>query len=181
MKKCTLHPPGYSMTEFVMASFVTALLLLTLFALYISCSKLMRRAAIQTWAQQQGTYATHVIQDAFRPAVSFDIYPSYTANPGLPLAPGGTGTFCTVFNMKGQTSGFYFSGTQLYMVPDVGKDSRPGKSDDIILASSVDVDSRFTFTYNQLDMFFRIFDPQDENRILFTADALITPRNVPVD
>jgi len=164
-----------------MASFVTAMLLLTLFSLYVSCSKILRHVAIQTWAQQQGTYAAHIVQDTFRPAVSFDIYPRYTRNLDIPLAPGGTGTYCTVFNLSGHTSGFYFSGSKLYMVPDIGTDNRPARGDDIVLVHSLDENARFTFTYNQLDMRFCVCDPQDSSRILFTADTVFTPRNTPID
>lgn len=181
MKTSTTPPAGFTLTEFVMASFVTALVLLTIGALYVSCGHIMRRTSLQTWAKQQGMFATHAVQDVFRPAVSFTVFPSYTAQPGPALLPGQTGTYCIVFNLHGHTSGFYFAHNALYFVPDESSDLKPYSGDDIMLATSIAHSAHFTFTYNQLDMYFRIPDPDDPQKSLFSTHSLFTPRNVPID
>ena len=176
------RPRGYSLTEFVMAAFVTSLLIMTLIAMYVTAGDVIRRGAVQTWAQQQANYAISLIGDTFRPAVSFVIYSSYASSRGEPLEPGSTGTYCTVFNLYGITSAFYFANSRLYFVTNEATDTRASSSDDVIVMTDVDpAFSKFTYTFNMLDMSLRVLDPRDTSRTLFSTRTQFTPRNLPID
>jgi hypothetical protein len=167
-------PRGYTLTEFLVASLMIALVLITLITTYVNGYTMMRRGAIQSWAHYKAHTVLVLMAEKIRPAYTFDVYNTYSANPGAILI---TGDYVKIVNMYSVTSAFYKSGTTLYFVESDATDNKASSADDLPLVTDLKAGRTFIGLYNQLQLVFHICDPRQTNRVLVSIDAFMTPRN----
>ncbi len=158
----------------MVASVIIAMVLITLISVYVNGYAIMRRSAIQTWAQHKAHVALALVAEKTRPAYTFDIYNAYAASPGTQVI---SGNFLKVVNMYSVTSGFYKSGTTLYFVESEATDNKNSSTDDFPLVTDLMAGNTFIGMYSQLQVVFRVYDPRETNRVLVSLDAYVTPRN----
>ncbi|MCX7005027.1 MAG: prepilin-type N-terminal cleavage/methylation domain-containing protein [bacterium] len=167
-------PRGYTLAEFMVASVIIAMVLITLMGVYVNGYAIMRRGAIQTWAQHKANTALALVAEKTRPAYTFNVYTAYSASPGATVV---SGNFLKVVNMYSTTAAFYKSGTTLYFVESEATDNKASSADDLPLVTDLKAGNTFIGLDNQVQVFFRVCDPRETNRVLVTIDAFVTSRN----
>lgn len=166
--------PGYTLTEFLLAGLLVALLLITLMSAYVTSYSMLRRGVVQSWAQQKGYNALGLVLDKVRPGVGCLLYANYGVTPGTNVA---TGNYLKVFTLACVTSAFYRSGSTLYYVENEEFDNRSTSADDVVLATDLGSDTRFIASYGEVKLLLSIRDPRATNTALVHLDAYVTPRN----
>ena len=172
----TPAPRGYTLVEFLVASVVIALVLVSLISVYIHGYAMLRRGAVQTWAQHRAHAALTLIGEEVRPAYTFDVFSAYSANPGNEVI---TGNYLKVVDLYSATSAFYRSGSTLYYVESEATDNKATSTDDVALVTDLMPvpASAFIGLYNRVQVVFRVCDPRETNRVLVAIDSYVTPRN----
>jgi len=169
-----LTPRGYTLTEFLVASVIIAMILIALVSTYVNGYAIMRRSAVQTWAQHKANAALALVAEKIRPAYTFNVYASYSATPGAGVV---SGNFLKVVNMYSTTAAFYKSGTTLYFVESEATDNPASSADDLPLVTDLVAGNTFVGLYNQVQIVYQVCDPRETNRVLVSIDAFVTPRN----
>jgi hypothetical protein len=141
---------------------------------YVHGHAMMRRGAVQTWAQHRANAALALMAEKIRPAYTFMIYNSYGANPGGIVV---SGNYLKVVSMNLVTSTFYKSGTTIYYVESETTDNKSSSSDDLPLLTDVPGGKAFIGIFNQVQVLFKVRDPRETNRVLVAVDTFLTPRN----
>ncbi|MCX7848545.1 MAG: prepilin-type N-terminal cleavage/methylation domain-containing protein [bacterium] len=164
---------GFTLTEFLMASIITALVMLALVGVFIVGYRLYHGGTVRAWEQQRVNNAMERIADLLRPARDVKIYRSY----GTSLSQTNIGAYLFAAG-AGWSSGVYRSGTVLYFVPNTVTDNRATSTDDVILVTCVMPATLFCYTTRWIEITLALSDPRATNREVLRAVTSIAPRNV---
>jgi|GEM_PF-1581648 len=169
------HPCAFTLAEFVIASAVVALVLLTLITIYVQSTHALRHTWLRLWAQQRARTALETIAASARQAYQCELYSSYAPSPGKQVS---TGNYVRLFHTDGSTCAVYRSGTTLYFVPSEALDNRASSADDIPLLSSLLPEPPFVAGYNQIRVQFTVTDDRATNTTLMAVNTYFTLRNL---
>jgi len=169
------HPRAFTLAEFVIASAVTALVLLTLITIYVQATHTLRYIWLRLWAQQRARAALETIAASARHAYQCELYSSYAPSPGTQVL---TGNYVRFFHTNGSTCGVYRSGTILYFIPSEAQDNRASSADDIPLLSGLLPQPPFIAGYNQIRVQLSVADDRATNTTLMAVNTYITLRNL---
>lgn len=164
---------GFTLTEFLVASATTALVIVTLIGVFILGYRLYHSGTLRAWQQQRVNNAMERIADIVRPARDIKIYRTYASS--LSLTNVGAYLFAAG---HGWSSGVYRSGTTLYFVPNTTTDNRATSTDDVVLVTSVLPSTMFVYTTRWVNVIVALSDPRATNRELLQAVTSVSPRNV---
>ncbi|NLF38610.1 prepilin-type N-terminal cleavage/methylation domain-containing protein [bacterium] len=163
------HHQGYTLTELLVASAVSAMALSALIALYLNGKAALRMSVTQTWAQQRALSALHTVAERTRPASRFEVYPGY-AQSFVSTSQVAAGRCVNLYG-AGWTSKFHVAGGCLW------HNTVAGLASSNSLAASVGPATVFSAGYQRLHMTLILVDPADTNRELVRMHSSFMTRN----
>ena len=165
--------PGYTLTEFVMATAIASVVLIVLIGLFIQGRAIMHSGCVHTWAQQRANSAMGVIGSRLRPAFHVDVYREYGPSPVLASHGNYLCMLC-----RGMSSAVYKAGTTLYYVPNMTADNRSSSADDGVLATGIMNTNVFYVQSTRVLVKFIFHNPKSTNQEVISAESVFSPRNL---
>ncbi len=164
---------GYTLTEVMVAMFVSMLVIFGIVTAYINGINLMRRSGRQLQAQQQAIVTMNKICDHVRESANLDVYEFISPST---WNDSDQGNFLITFSPDGNTSAFYYVNNNMFCVPNFTELGFATNTKQL-LASNIKDGTFFLEEADNLYFNLETTDADDTNRLLFSSFTRFTSRN----
>ncbi len=164
---------GYTLTEVMIAMFISTLVIFGVVTAYLNGITLMRRSGRQLQAQQQAIVTMNKVCDYVRASNDLDVFvfvsPSTWTNSDQ-------GNFLVTYSIEGDTTAFYYVNNNMYCVPAF---SQLGFTTNTkyLLASNIKDETYFHEDVGNIYFNLEITDVDDTNMVLFSSITRFMARN----
>ncbi len=164
---------GYTLTELLVASAITVLVIFAMMNFFIQGNKMMYTGCMTTWGQQSANTAVEKIGLMVRPAFNIEVFESYKSDPDMSTI----GNYLKIYS-SGNTSAFYTANSKLYYVDDTTSDDEDNISDDEVVSSNINNTNNFRIIGRRVYVNFEMMYPNSTNKEIIHSESAFKPRNM---
>ena len=168
--KCNIK--GYTLTEFLIASAITLLVILTMINFFIQGNSMLYTGCLTTWGQQTANTVSEKVGSLVRPAFNIEVFKEYKSNPDV----SDVGNYLKIYS-DDITSAFYTVNSKLYFVYDTTSDDEDTINDDEVIASNINNTNNFRINGTRLFVKFDYMYPNSTNKKVLSSEVIYEPRN----